>query len=121
MWRFGVSGPLTLTWRVVGAGSLSLGLWLGGPLALVFRASGGFLRKGSIRPGGRWRAAGSVISLSLVEPRAGIFVLSAGPPLAPAFLARAIQIAARPSRLFRRVPHTPAREPLHHDIRILPL
>ena len=120
--RPGAPGALPLARRLGAPGALPFTRWLGGPRTFRALATGGFVL-GAIRGWGsrarsRVRAA---ISLSLVEPRAGVFVLPAGPPLAAALLVRPLHVDARPSRLFRCVPYASAREPLHHDVRILSL
>ena len=121
--RLGTPGPLSFAPRLLVTWTLSLIRWPGGPLVLLLKASSGLCRGRSIRAGRRRarRIGWTAVSLSFIKPGAGILVLSAGPPLAAALFTRAFQIAPRPSRLLRRVPHTPAREPLHHDVRIFSL
>jgi hypothetical protein len=55
-------------------------------------------------------------ALLAVEPRARIHVRTAGPPVAPAFLAAPFHVAPRPLRLLRVIPQLAAREPLHDNV-----
>jgi hypothetical protein len=58
---------------------------------------------------------------SLLETFAGVAVFAAGPPVtAPLFDPR-LRCALRGLRLDRRFPQPSAREPLHDDVRVLPL
>jgi len=62
-----------------------------------------------------------VPSRSLLEAFTGVAVFAARPPIAAALFASRLRRALRGLRLLRRFPQPSAREPLHHDIGVLPL
>jgi hypothetical protein len=80
------------------------------------RGAEGFPVGGSCGLRGAWWR----FPLPLLESRARVLVLAARSPVLRPPLCGPLQIFSRPLRLLRRIPQPAAREPLHHDIAVLP-